>query len=439
MYIEGINVKDKLKIKKSIILNVLLKPIAMILSLLYTPVILRYLGAETYGLWTTISSTISWILTFDVGIGNGLRNRLVESLDKGDIKASKHLISTAYVSLSLITMAIFIFFLVINCFVNWNSFFNTEENVGPIIIITVIAICMSFILSLINTISFSLQRSEEAAYRGVIIQLINFIAIFFFSLRNDSGIQLTIVALITGLSPIIVYGLSSIATFSRHKTIAPSIRYFKKDELHNICDLGLKFFLIQIVGLILFSTDSLIITKIIDNIHVTSYNMVYKIFGLSMTIFNAILAPLWSGFTLAKSRRDYKWIKGTIKKVKMVWILFSAALLLAVFIYKPITGIWLKTKLEYDKGLVICMAVYFIVYMYSGIYSIVLNGFGEVNIQLILGIISAILNIPFSIVLANGFGLQTTGICLGTIISMMVGNIAFTIQVNKILEKEHDR
>ena len=85
------------------------------------------------------------------------------------------------------------------------------------------------------------------------------------------------------------------------------------------------------------------------------------------------------------------------------------------------------------------MAVYFIVYMYSGIYSIVLNGFGEVNIQLILGIISAILNIPFSIVLANGFGLQTTGICLGTIISMMVGNIAFTIQVNKILEKEHDR
>ena len=209
--------------------------------------------------------------------------------------------------------------------------------------------------------------------------------------------------------------------------------------MHNICDLGLKFFLIQIVGLILFSTDSLIITKIIDNIHVTSYNMVYKIFGLSMTIFNAILAPLWSGFTLAKSRRDYKWIKGTIKKVKMVWILFSAALLLAVFIYKPITGIWLKTKLEYDKGLVICMAVYFIVYMYSGIYSIVLNGFGEVNIQLILGIISAILNIPFSIVLANGFGLQTTGICLGTIISMMVGNIAFTIQVNKILEKEHDR
>lgn len=431
--------KEKLKIKKSIILNVLLKPVAMILSLLYTPIILRYLGAETYGLWTTISSTISWILTFDVGIGNGLRNKLVESLDKGDSKSSKNLVSTAYVSLSLITLVIFIFFLIINCFINWKSFFNTGENVEPVIVITVVAICVSFILSLINTISFSLQRSEQAACRAVLIQLINLAAMYFFSSRSGGGKQLIIVALITGLSPIIVYGLSSIITFSRHKSMAPSIRYFKKDELHNICDLGLKFFLIQIVGLILFSTDSLIITKIIDNTHVTSYNMVYKIFGLSMTVFNAILAPLWSGFTLAKLRHDYEWIKNTIKKVKLVWMLFSAALLLAVLVYKPITQAWLKTTLEYDNGLIICMAIYFIVYMYSGIYSIVLNGFGEVNIQLILGIVAAILNIPASIVLAKAFHLQTTGICLGTIISMMAGNIAYTIQVNKILEKGHDK
>ena len=44
------------KLSKSVLLNVLLKPIGMIISFLYTPLLLNYLGDEKYGVWVTVLS-----------------------------------------------------------------------------------------------------------------------------------------------------------------------------------------------------------------------------------------------------------------------------------------------------------------------------------------------------------------------------------------------
>ena len=60
----------------------MLKPVSMILSLMYTPILLNYLGNEKYGLWATLLSVINWVNYFDVGIGNGLRNLLAKELSR---------------------------------------------------------------------------------------------------------------------------------------------------------------------------------------------------------------------------------------------------------------------------------------------------------------------------------------------------------------------
>ena len=60
------------------------KPVSMVLSYIYVPIVLDYLGVEKYGVWSTILTILSWVSYFDIGIGNGLRNRLTESLNKHD-------------------------------------------------------------------------------------------------------------------------------------------------------------------------------------------------------------------------------------------------------------------------------------------------------------------------------------------------------------------
>lgn len=68
------------RLYKNIGINVILKPLTMLLSMIYIPVLLDYLGDEKYGVWATISAFVNWFSVFDIGIGNGMRNKLAESL-----------------------------------------------------------------------------------------------------------------------------------------------------------------------------------------------------------------------------------------------------------------------------------------------------------------------------------------------------------------------
>ena len=78
-------------INKNIALGLVYKPLSMLLSYLYIPVALAYLGDEKYGVWATVLSVLSWISLFDIGIGNGLRNKLAENLKNYDsLKTRKY-------------------------------------------------------------------------------------------------------------------------------------------------------------------------------------------------------------------------------------------------------------------------------------------------------------------------------------------------------------
>ena len=87
---------------RSSFINLLLKPVNLILTLVYTPLLLSYLGDTRYGLWAIILSIISWVNYCDIGIGHGLRNILAKEFTCSDWKKAKKTISTAYIILSFI-------------------------------------------------------------------------------------------------------------------------------------------------------------------------------------------------------------------------------------------------------------------------------------------------------------------------------------------------
>ena len=69
-------------VRKNMVLSTVYRALSMVISYLYVPVVLAYLGEVKYGVWTTILNVLSWITYFDIGIGHGLRNKLAENLDK---------------------------------------------------------------------------------------------------------------------------------------------------------------------------------------------------------------------------------------------------------------------------------------------------------------------------------------------------------------------
>ena len=69
----------------------------ILISLILVPMTLSYLNPYEYGIWLTLSSTLAWIYTFDIGLGNGLRNKLTEALALNDLKLARIYVSTSFV------------------------------------------------------------------------------------------------------------------------------------------------------------------------------------------------------------------------------------------------------------------------------------------------------------------------------------------------------
>ena len=93
---------------KNIIISTIARGVSMICSLLLVPITINYVNPTRYGIWLTLSSIISWILLFDFGLGNGLRNRFAEAKAKGDMELVRQYVSTTYYTLGAIMLVLFI-------------------------------------------------------------------------------------------------------------------------------------------------------------------------------------------------------------------------------------------------------------------------------------------------------------------------------------------
>lgn len=416
--------KKKSGILKSSVMNVILKPVGMFISFVYTPMLLSYLGEEKYGIWVTILSIINWIAYFDLGIGNGLRNLLAIEIANSEYDEAKKSNSTAYMVLSIVSLIIFVVGVFVGSLLNWKSILGTNLNVKPVILISFLFICVNFVLSLKNNAYYAIQKSEIVALNATLIQLINLIGVFLIS-RITTG-NLMLMGCLFGISGIFINIVFSFSLWRKKTYLIPNTKSYDRSKLNEILPVGIMFFVLQMAALILFTSDSILISSLYSAKQVTPYNTVYKVYGIAYSIFGALLAPFWSKYTVAYNNKQFNWICKMVKKLVGIWIGCSVVVLASIPIYQKVSDIWLGTHLYYDKYLISFMAIYNILLIYSGIMSTVLNGIGELKGQMVIGIIQAIVNIPLSIFFAKVLNLKTAGICLGTVVCLVFGCITMT-------------
>lgn len=109
----------------NILFSGILKIISLLTSLLIVPITINYLNNEVYGIWMTITSMLFWISTFDIGLGNGMRNYLTKAISEKNLALGRKYISTTLSLLSLIAITIGFFLLIPLFTINFNKFFNT--------------------------------------------------------------------------------------------------------------------------------------------------------------------------------------------------------------------------------------------------------------------------------------------------------------------------
>ena len=239
------------------------------------------------------------------------------------------------------------------------------------------------------------------------------------------------------MSPLLA---SYIFFFHFYPELRPSIKYYDRKSIKLIWSLGKKFLLIQICSVIIFSTDSLIIAQLLGPENVTGYVIVFKYFNILTVAFAMISMPFWSAYTDAYEKKEFEWIKRILlKQIYFLVPIFLVLVVMVLFGRFIIEDIWLGERLNIKWSLLVLMAVYAFLQAWNRVFNWVLNGIGELNVTLYSMLIGAVINIPVSILFVKYFDMGTSGVILGTIVSLsfygVLGPIRATFLIKNLNSK----
>lgn len=424
------------KAKKNILKSVLLKGGSLAISFLLMPLTISYVNPTQYGIWLTLSSFIIWAGFFDLGMGNGLKNKLAEAVTVGDFSKARSYVSTAYLMLVIVAFLIFSAFCIVNPFINWQRVFNvhpsTYPNLSYLVFLTICFFCIQFVVQLINTVLTANHEPAKAAVINLAGQVLTLVSIVVL-MKLKTGSLTDLIIIMAGL-PLLALVAGSIWFYKgNYNHIAPRISSLNFKYAKSLLFTGSAFFIIQIGALVLYETDNIVITQLFGPAEVTTFNAAYKLFSVILMFFLIVITPFWSAFTEAYTKGDHQWIKNTLTSIKKIWLILSLCTVLLLLVSPWLYALWLGKSLSVPVTLSVSMCIYTIVSIWQTIHVYLLNGTGKIKLQLYLVTTSAVVNIPLAIILGKWFGLA--GVTMANTILFILMSTVFYIQTNKIINK----
>lgn len=407
-------------------------------SFLLVPLTIKFLDPENYGIWLTLSSFIGWFSLFDIGLGNGLRNKFAEAKATGNLALAKSYVSSAYFTIGSVCMGLIIVFVSLNLIIDWTYVFNAnhalKKELGILMPIVFSFFCLHLVVKLITTIYTADQHHSMQDKVNFLTSIISLLAIWLMTHAAKSSL-LIFGTVFAALPVLLLLGLNLFAFSTTYKDYKPSYSLWKKENLKDITGIGFKFFIIQIAALILFSTDNFIITKLFGPKEVVPYNIAYKYFSIVTIGYSIIIAPFWSSFTEAYTKQDFNWIKKSVSNVQKIWLIIPVCLVVMVIISDWFYKAWIGTEINIPIHLSMAMALFVTMSTVNMIYVNFINGVGKIKLQILTSIISITINIPLSIFFGKYLGWGSTGVVLATCFSLGYSVILRPMQYYKLINK----
>jgi O-antigen/teichoic acid export membrane protein len=423
------------KAKKNILGSFALKGMSMLISLLLVPLTIDYLNPNKYGIWITLMSVIAWFNFFDVGLGNGLRNKFATAKAEGKDELARTYISTTYAIITIISISLFIIFFLINHFLNWGKILNTTNDLvelEKLVFIVFSVFCMQFIVKLINVIFIADQRPVMSNLINTTASLVSLITVVIL-MKTTKGSLLYLGASFS-LINLIIPLLAGIWFFNTsYKKYKPTFSSVDFSHLKELVSLGMRFFIMQGAALVVFMTDNMIITQTTGPQDVTPYNIAYKYFGIVTMVFTIVTTPLWSAYTEAYVKKDFSWIRQATKKVYKLWGLVFVGLVVMLLVSNYAYSFWVGDKVSVPFLLSAIMALWVLLSTSTMVFSNFLSGISKIKLSLWHSVFVSIINIPLSIFFAKNLAMGSAGVILASVICVFPRAIFQPIQYWKII------
>ncbi len=349
------------------------------------PELLRYLGAESFGVWMTAVSITSAALFLDLGVGNSLLTKLGVSFGREDYISARGYILGAYNILIKITVALLLLVLlvVVLCVNDVLNFGVTPLGNHDLYII---AICMAAFLvgvpaSLIQKILYARQMVLQCnlwQILGAICSVISCYVAIWMSFSSWA------VVLAYSLPPVLVMIVATFVFFSSNPALFPDRHDASPILFGELFGLGKRFLCLAVITSVGLNIDNTIIAATLGSESVTEFSVPIKLASLLGLLVTTMFLPLWPANADALVRNDYDWVRrSTIKMSTLGFGLVAAVGIVLVVVSNSLVEMWMGRSFE-NQGVVLAgQCCLFVLMAFTSPFNMLLNSLSRVRIQIV--------------------------------------------------------
>ncbi len=401
------------------------KFIGFAVSVVAVPITVTYLGVERYGIWLTISSVLSWMALFDLGLASGLRNALSESYAKGDREAARRNVSSAAWLLLLLAVLLALLAALSIALVPWPRIFNLQpasplwsETTWTVAVVFGILV-LRFPLSIVSVVYYGFQEGYRAAFWDSAAVLANLAGIWAISYTQRGLFGLALASLGASLAITLA---NAVFLFGREKPwLRPALAALSWPVVKKQLDIGYKFLAIQMAAIIVYQTDLVIISRILGPSNVPTYALTGRLFTYVIGLQALLLNALTPAYTEAMVRKDLAWVQKNLVR-SVLASLAAGALLGAAFFFwgGSIIDFWAGSRgVVPSQELLLVFSLWLVSYLVQNCFATFLIAIGSISLMSVLSVPGAVINIVLCIFFGMKWGV--VGVAFGNLVTLFIG------------------
>ena len=412
------------------VFNISFKLINQAIALFILPLFIKNLGIELYGIWVMSGLILGYLGLVDMGFGQGVMKYIAEAYVKKDFLKLNKVINTAVLLFLLMGSSILVIIFLFHTQII-RLFAISPENIqiaNQLLIVTAIFAPFLWVIRITGITFQGILRFKEYSVFSSIQQIGKTITMLYLVFK---GFNIINIAIITNIIYLVLW-LPSLAVLFR---IFPSMsfrkRFFSLGVIKEMMPFSMGVFYSQLMAMLEFQADNLIIGIAVSMSGVTAYVVTSKLFYISYSYMGMLSGVLQPTSYQAFANNDKSLIdKILTKATKYMAMIYTPIGYLGIIISPLFIRTWMGVDyLKYAIWSQLFMAVYLVTSGTGLPVNLVFNS-GRTRSPNIFKTVSILVNLAISISLVHKFGIG--GPILGTLIASLSGLLTFPYFCNLI-------
>lgn len=399
-----------------------LKLLSMVLQFCLFPLLIQEMGKGEYGVWVVLQSTVFWFVLLDLGIGMGLRNKLIESINLGQEDRASRYIASAMIGQGIVWFIAALFFglVVFGTGIPWGAWMRSttsDSELGWAIFLSFVALAWNQCFGVTNAILIAKHWNGLVSTVSVVSTL-SLLLYVLCARVYGWPISLLKLSAVSFLSYVVAHSVQAWIVFRRMPGLLPRMRDFRWEIYREVLFLGGQFLVLEVTYLLIFATDRFVALRFLGPEVAAEYDVMLRFIALITTGYSMVIGPMWALAGTHWAQRDLAGLDLIRRIAILVMVPFGIGAIVLATALNWVIHRWVDSTITISRVSLVLLVVYGFIVIWSSANASLLNGIGRVREQVWCASIACVINLPLAITLCQVDGLGSGGILLASVISL---------------------